>query len=216
MKKRTISNEETHQKFISEMVKMLDKKGWTRKKLADEMGITASRLSDYLNGKRSPTYETLEMISAALNIPVENFLAADTENNKNTLDEIDNEIDFSTSKIPFYGSIENGPGIFKKNVPDSYITCPVKRYHKKNGEKLFANSAENMILIFKNSVIAGVGKTAMLSIPSMKKCVCGVVVSKSSGDIMLRNVESHETDQFKMSQYRVIGTAVQSIRFYDE
>lgn len=48
-------------------------KGWTQKRLADEMGVTVALISHYENGYRTPKPETLEKFSAALDIAIFDF-----------------------------------------------------------------------------------------------------------------------------------------------
>lgn len=47
----------------------LDDKGMSKKDFAKEIGVSASRVSDYLNGRSEPTLKIARMICKVLNIP---------------------------------------------------------------------------------------------------------------------------------------------------
>lgn len=55
-----------------------EKKGLTRKELADKLGITDVSISRYENNKRTPSIKILDSISLHLNVPI-NILTTDEE-----------------------------------------------------------------------------------------------------------------------------------------
>jgi ribosome-binding protein aMBF1 (putative translation factor) len=54
--------------FLSEAQKAIDRKGWTRKRLADEIGTTASYLTQLFRGDRLLNFKTVAKIETALGI----------------------------------------------------------------------------------------------------------------------------------------------------
>ncbi len=54
--------------FLSEAQKAMDRKGWTRKRLADEIGTSASYLTQLFRGDRLLNFKTVAKIEAALGI----------------------------------------------------------------------------------------------------------------------------------------------------
>ncbi len=57
--------------FLSEAQKTMDRKGWTRKQLADEIGTSASYLTQLFRGDRLLNLKTVAKIEAALGIEFE-------------------------------------------------------------------------------------------------------------------------------------------------
>lgn len=57
--------------FLSEAQKMLDQKGWTQKRLADEIGTSASYLTQLLRGDKLLNLKTIAKIETALHIQFE-------------------------------------------------------------------------------------------------------------------------------------------------
>ena len=66
--------------FLSEVQKVLDRKAWTQKKLADEIGTSASYLTQLLRGDRLLNLKTVAKIEDALNIRFE-IKALETKGN---------------------------------------------------------------------------------------------------------------------------------------
>lgn len=54
--------------FLSEAQKAMDRKGWTRKQLADEIGTSASYLTQLFRGDRLLNFKTVAKIEGALDI----------------------------------------------------------------------------------------------------------------------------------------------------
>ncbi|REL24560.1 XRE family transcriptional regulator [Rhodohalobacter sp. SW132] len=52
--------------FLSEAQKTMDRKGWTRKRLADEIGTSASYLTQLFRGDRLLNFKTVAKIEVAL------------------------------------------------------------------------------------------------------------------------------------------------------
>jgi ribosome-binding protein aMBF1 (putative translation factor) len=57
--------------FLSEAQKAMDRKGWTRKQLADEIGTSASYLTQLFRGDRLLNFKTVAKIEGALEIRFE-------------------------------------------------------------------------------------------------------------------------------------------------
>lgn len=55
---------------LAEIIELsLDDKGMSKKDFAKEIGVSASRVSDYLTGRSEPTLKIARMICKVLNIP---------------------------------------------------------------------------------------------------------------------------------------------------
>jgi len=59
------------EKIRSEFQKAMDRKGWTRKRLAKEIGTSASYLTQLFRGDRLLNFKTVAKIEAALGIEFE-------------------------------------------------------------------------------------------------------------------------------------------------
>ncbi len=57
--------------FLSEAQKAMDRKGWTRKQLADEIGTSASYLTQLFRGDRLLNFKTVAKIEKALGLGFE-------------------------------------------------------------------------------------------------------------------------------------------------
>lgn len=57
--------------FLSEAQKAMDRKGWTQKRLADEIGTSSSYLTQLFRGDRLLNLKTVAKIEAALGIRYE-------------------------------------------------------------------------------------------------------------------------------------------------
>lgn len=65
--------------FLSEVQKVMDRKGWTRKQLAEEIGTSASYLTQLFRGDRLLNFKTVAKIEGALNIRFEINVAESAE-----------------------------------------------------------------------------------------------------------------------------------------
>lgn len=55
---------------ISELIELsLDEKGMTQKQLAGEIGVSPSRVNDYVSGRSEPTLKIARLLCKVLNIP---------------------------------------------------------------------------------------------------------------------------------------------------
>lgn len=66
--------------FLSLAQNAMDQKGWTRKKLAQEIGTSASYLTQLFRGDRLLNFKTVARIEAALGIRFDVSVAANSEN----------------------------------------------------------------------------------------------------------------------------------------
>jgi len=57
--------------FLSETEKAMDRKGWTKKRLAQEIGTSASYLTQLFRGDRVLNFKTIAKVEAALGINFE-------------------------------------------------------------------------------------------------------------------------------------------------
>lgn len=74
------------------ILEILNKKGWSKYKLAKDAGIPQSSLHDILSGKiKNPTGERLKSIADALGVSVNDFF--DDEPNKDIPEKEENKID---------------------------------------------------------------------------------------------------------------------------
>lgn len=73
--------------FLSEAQNAMDRKDWTRKKLAQEIGTSASYLTQLFRGDRLLNFKTVAKIEAALGIRFDVYVAANSgDNSKNYID----------------------------------------------------------------------------------------------------------------------------------
>lgn len=55
---------------VAELIELyIEEKGLTQKQLAGEIGVSQSRISDYLSGRAEPTLKIARMLCQVLNIP---------------------------------------------------------------------------------------------------------------------------------------------------
>lgn len=55
---------------VSELIELsLDDQGMTQKQLAKEIGVSPSRVNDYISGRAEPTLKIARMLCKVLNIP---------------------------------------------------------------------------------------------------------------------------------------------------
>lgn len=55
---------------VAELIELsLEEKGMTQKQLAGEIGISASRINDYVSGRSEPTLKIARLLCRILNIP---------------------------------------------------------------------------------------------------------------------------------------------------
>lgn len=55
---------------VSELIELsLEEKGMTQKQLAGEIGISASRINDFISGRSEPTLKIARLLCRVLNIP---------------------------------------------------------------------------------------------------------------------------------------------------
>ncbi len=68
--------------ILSEVQKAIDRKGWTRKQLADEIGTSASYLTQLFRGDRLLNFKTVAKIEGALDIRFEFNAIESSESSK--------------------------------------------------------------------------------------------------------------------------------------
>ncbi len=55
---------------VAELIELsLEEKGMTQKQLAGEIGVSPSRISDYISGRSEPTLKIARLLCRILNIP---------------------------------------------------------------------------------------------------------------------------------------------------
>jgi HTH-type transcriptional regulator/antitoxin HigA len=55
---------------VSELIELsLEEKGMTQKQLAGEIGVSPSRINDYISGRSEPTLKIVRLLCSTLNIP---------------------------------------------------------------------------------------------------------------------------------------------------
>lgn len=76
-------------KFLSKVQKELDRKNWPRKKLASEVGVSESYLSQLFHGEKVINLETMIKISQALNCEFElKLITGNGKNNEEAIEEV--------------------------------------------------------------------------------------------------------------------------------
>ena len=53
---------------------VLERRGWTRRRLATILGVTPARITHLLNGRHDPGLEIVGRVAAALEVPVSDLL----------------------------------------------------------------------------------------------------------------------------------------------
>ncbi len=71
--------------FLSEAQKVMDRKGWTRKRLAGEIGTSASYLTQLFRGDRLLNFKTVAKIETALGIEFEIMVISKYSNRESLL-----------------------------------------------------------------------------------------------------------------------------------
>jgi len=66
-------NEGNETKFVRVLREIMRKRNFTQLKLAQTLGIRQSQISNWLNGKTTPTYTSLQILKDKLNVVVEEF-----------------------------------------------------------------------------------------------------------------------------------------------
>lgn len=69
--------------FLSEVEKALEKRGWTHKQLADEIGTSASYLTQLFRGNRLLNFKTIAKIEMALDLRF--IISTDSEQEQKNL-----------------------------------------------------------------------------------------------------------------------------------
>lgn len=61
-----------------ESIRILRKeKGWTQEQLADAVGVKRAVISKYESGMVSPSFDMIQKIAAALNVPITSLMTQD-------------------------------------------------------------------------------------------------------------------------------------------
>lgn len=107
--------------------------GTTQQELATKLGITQGTLTQWVNGRRNPSFETVERIAEALDVPVGFLLSDKIETTQDFLNRTSKQTEF----IPVLGlsSATNEKFILEENE-ETYIRFP------KTGEHQFAIKVE--------------------------------------------------------------------------
>jgi ribosome-binding protein aMBF1 (putative translation factor) len=83
--------------FLSEAQKAMDRKGWTRKQLADEIGTSASYLTQLFRGDRLLNFKTVAKIEGALDV---RFQINVTESEEGSINYLPNQdIDWEEAQV---------------------------------------------------------------------------------------------------------------------
>jgi transcriptional regulator with XRE-family HTH domain len=65
--------------FSKNLQRILEEKGWTQKMLSEKVGVTQGNISLWISCRRSPSLETLDILSRVLNVTVSELLKDDSE-----------------------------------------------------------------------------------------------------------------------------------------
>ncbi len=76
-----------HQIFFTNVLRLLDEKGWTKEQLADISGVSISFISNLTNGKANPSLRIMEQLAAALDTPLPALLET-TDLTEEVLDQL--------------------------------------------------------------------------------------------------------------------------------
>lgn len=85
---------------IGENIRRIRKeKGWTMKKLGEEIGISEQGIGNYERGDREPNIETIKKISEALDVPIQEIIGEDLSDVES--DFIDSEVNILIKEREF-------------------------------------------------------------------------------------------------------------------
>ena len=73
--------------FFTNILRLLDERGMTKRELSEKAGISMSFLSDLTNGKANPSLKIMEAIAEALGVPLI-LLLESTDLDRHTLDAV--------------------------------------------------------------------------------------------------------------------------------
>lgn len=104
---------------IGKMIQQLrTERQWTQNQLARKLNITKQTVSNYENNRRSPDFETLELLADVFNVPMSFFVTPEEE--KKALSELNGApyvpgietIPYTPARamVPVIGSVRCGPG----------------------------------------------------------------------------------------------------------
>ncbi len=109
--------------MLAERIKKTrDEKGFSRKDVAEYLGVALRTYASYENGEREPNSEILSSLSKLFKVTVDYLLGlSDSPNATNALPEYDNIFKIEKHKIPLLGEIACGQPIFASEDRESYV-----------------------------------------------------------------------------------------------
>lgn len=103
--------------FTDELKRLRKNKKLTQQQLADGLGLSASTIGMYEQGRRAPDFETLELIADYFNINIGSLLETDTEKKILTGEAIPYS---PTKRIPILGTISAGLPLYAEEHIEGY------------------------------------------------------------------------------------------------
>lgn len=209
--KGNIISEKVNAQFIAALKKTMSEHDWNQKDLAAALDMPPSRISNYFHNKSTPTAKTIQLIADRLGWNVEDlFNDGMLESSPLYFEKQSNQ---ASIKIPYFGNIKYGPGLFGNPLPKYYID---KNDLITPDNGFFANSiGNNQLWIFRRSVLIYPGQIGIFSIPSKKVCICGKLIKQNGFYCEFLNIESGQNERYKLTEFRLQGVAVQSTTYYD-
>ena len=109
--------------MLAERIKKTrDEKGFSRKDVAEYLGVALRTYASYENGEREPNSEILSSLSKLFKVTVDYLLGlSDSPNATNALPEYDNIFKIEKHKIPLLGEIACGQPTFASEDRESYV-----------------------------------------------------------------------------------------------
>lgn len=101
------------------------KAGWTQKQLGEKMGITLQTVAQWETGRRTPKFETLQKLAAALGVSVNDLLDSSETAAAPTIPPGFEPFPDLVS-VPLVGSIACGTPILAKQNIEKHVSVPEK------------------------------------------------------------------------------------------
>ena len=108
---------------VGERIRVLRiKRGLSQSQLADDVGISRSRLGNYEQGIREPDYDTIELFADYFDVSVDDLMG---RNDKTMLLQDNEATLIQTKRIPILGDTAAGVPIIANREYEEYIDVPM-------------------------------------------------------------------------------------------
>jgi len=207
--------------FAKNLKRQLSLKNKTQADIVNDLNLTSSTVSDWVNGKKYPRMDKVQIIADYLGIYKSDLIE---EKKEHSDEEIYKSANISFVKIPLYGPISCGTGAFVEDnvidyiaVPDSGLS-PYKEYFAQiaNGNSMIdVGIANGDIVVFEKSNMIDDGKIGCFCIDD------GVATCKKikKGDSFIQLIPANPkydptVIDLNNTNFRVIGILKKAIKDY--